>query len=234
MMCLRRDWGSNISTIALKLLKKGIPFKTLQPMAVSPRTRRPLSELRTYSLRYFRPPFKAVYTDYIVYEQYHHEFMKEDCAQAALLRGGILWRLALHSLGSNVLPSALIGISQDAVPFGQMLSLNCKTHFDDDLSEEEVDFICGTYYVYTNNGCIEKLSWWPRPRAWAGSGLDVGFWSARCEGWFQTRLENIRQVNNTRLKHGLKFNGATKKFKKNLDVACSDFLTMKASAFTDN
>ncbi|KAG1890840.1 hypothetical protein F4604DRAFT_1566529 [Suillus subluteus] len=212
-------------------------------MAVSPDTRCPLSELRTFSLGYFHPPFKAVYADYIAYEQYRHEFMNETRARAALLRGGILWRLALHSLGFDVLPSALIGVSQDAVPFGLMLSINGETHFDDELSEEEVDFICGMYYVYTNNGCIEKLSWWPRPQAWAGSGLDVGFWSTRCKSWFQTCLENIRQgvsrhsqssdnngpVNNTHWKHGLKFNGATKKFKKNLDAACSNFLATKAS-----
>ncbi|KAG1791779.1 uncharacterized protein BJ212DRAFT_1293720, partial [Suillus subaureus] len=96
------------------------------------------------------PPFKAVYADYITYEQYHHEFMKEDCAQATLLHSGILWQLVLHSLGFDVLPLALIGISQDAVPFRQMLSLNGKTHFDDDWLEEEVDFICRMYYVYTS------------------------------------------------------------------------------------
>jgi hypothetical protein len=164
-------------------------------MTVSPEAGSPLSELRRFSLGYFRPPFKAVYADYIAYEQYHHEFMNEDHARAALLRGGILWWLALLSLGFDSLPSVLIGLSRDAVPFGQMLTINDVTHFDDDLSEEEVDFICGTYYVYTSkfpiftltycllisklldNGCIEKLSWWPRPLAWAGSGLDVGFWS---------------------------------------------------------
>jgi hypothetical protein len=80
VMCLRRDWGSDISTIALELLKKGITFKTLQPMADPPSAWCPLSELRTYSLGYFQPPFKVVYADYITYEQYHHEFMKEDCA----------------------------------------------------------------------------------------------------------------------------------------------------------
>jgi len=150
VMCLCHDWGSDISTIALELLKKGITFKTLQPMAVPPSAWCPLSELRTYLLGYFWPPFKAAYADYITYEQYCHEFMKEDHARAALLRSGILWWLVLHSLGFNILPSVLIGISQDAVPFGQMLSLNGETYFDDDLSEEEVDFICGTYYVYTS------------------------------------------------------------------------------------
>ncbi|KIK42501.1 hypothetical protein CY34DRAFT_83476, partial [Suillus luteus UH-Slu-Lm8-n1] len=34
------------------------------------------------------------------------------------------------------------------------------------------------------------LSWWPRPQAWAGSGLDVGFWSERCESWFQIHHKN--------------------------------------------
>jgi hypothetical protein len=77
VMCLHRDWGSDILTIAHKLLQKGIAFKTLQPMAVAPEARRPLSELRTFSLGYFRPPFKAVYADYIAYEQYRHEFMNE-------------------------------------------------------------------------------------------------------------------------------------------------------------
>ncbi|KAG2045870.1 hypothetical protein BDR06DRAFT_900081 [Suillus hirtellus] len=149
-------------------------------MAVSPEARHLLSKLHTFSLRYFQPPFKAVYADYIAYEQYCHEFMNEDHAQAALLCGGILWQLALHSLGFNNLPSALIGISQDAVPFGQILTINGETHFDDELLEEEVDFICGTTLKFesSDNGCIEKLSWWPRPQAWAGSGLDVGFWSA--------------------------------------------------------
>ncbi|KAG2109495.1 hypothetical protein BD769DRAFT_1365361 [Suillus cothurnatus] len=159
-------------------------------MAVPPSAQRPPSELWTYSLRYFRPPFKVVYADYITYEQYHHEFMKEDHAQATLLHGGILWQLALHSLGFNILPLVLIGISQDAVPFGQMLFLNGETHFNDDLSEEEV--VSSAEHIMYNR-CIEKLSWWPRPQAWAGSGLDMGFWSSQCEDWFQKRLENIHQ-----------------------------------------
>jgi hypothetical protein len=114
-------------------------------MAVAPEARHPLSELCTFLLRYFRPPFKAIYADYITYEQYCHEFMNEDRARAALLHGGILWQLALHSLGFDALPLALIGISQDAVPFGQMLTINGDAHFDNKLLEEEVNFICGMY-----------------------------------------------------------------------------------------
>jgi hypothetical protein len=148
VMCLRRDWGSDITKIALNLLQKGIAFKTLQAMAVAPDARRPLTELRLYSPTYTRPPCKAVYADYVVYEQHRHEFMNQPRARAALLHGGLVWRLALHSFGFDNLPSVLEGISREAVPFGLMLLINDQTYFDDELSEEEVDFMCGTYYSH--------------------------------------------------------------------------------------
>jgi hypothetical protein len=150
VMCLRRDWGSDITKIALNLLQKGIAFKTLQAMAVAPDARRPRTELRSYSPTYTLPPFKAVYADYVVYEQHRHEFMNQPRARAALLHGGLVWRLALHSFGFDDLPSVLEGISREAVPYGLMLLINDQTYFDDELSEEEVDFMCGTYYSYNS------------------------------------------------------------------------------------
>ncbi|KAG1827996.1 hypothetical protein EV424DRAFT_1536997 [Suillus variegatus] len=144
VMCLRRDWGPEITKIALHLLEKGIAIKTLLPMSVASHARRPLTELRTYTLGHVLPPkdhrlphFRPVYADYIMYEQHRHEFMNQPRARAALLHGGLIWRLALHSLGFEVLPSVLDGISREAVPFGLMLSIDGQTYFDDELSEEE-------------------------------------------------------------------------------------------------
>jgi hypothetical protein len=111
VMCLWRDWGSDITKIALNLLQKGIAFKTLQAMAVAPDACHPCTELHSYSLTYTLPPFKAVYTDYVIYEQHRHEFMNQPCARATLLHGGLIWRLALHSFGFDDLPSILEGIS---------------------------------------------------------------------------------------------------------------------------
>ncbi|KAG1734255.1 uncharacterized protein EDB91DRAFT_1251048 [Suillus paluster] len=145
--CLHHDWGSDIMEIVRNLLQKRIPFKTLQSIAVPPHAQHPLVELRTYSLGYKHPIFSAVYADYVVYEQYHYEFMNQPRARAALLHGGLVWRLALHSIGFDALPSVLDGISREAVPLGLMLSINGQTYFDDELSEE-VDFICGTYHIY--------------------------------------------------------------------------------------
>ncbi|KAG1875736.1 hypothetical protein F4604DRAFT_1680624 [Suillus subluteus] len=247
VMCLRHDWGSDITNIARNLLEKGIAIKTLLPMSIPPHTRRPLTELHTYSLGHVPPPndhmlprFRPVYADYIVYEQHRHEFMNQPRARAAVLHGGLIWRLALHSLGFNVLPSVLDGISREAVPFGLMPDINGQTYFDDELSEEEVDFMCGTYYVHNNDGNVEIVSWWPRPQAWAASGLNVGFWSGRCESWFQLRLGNIRKgvsrerhtftddangpMTAKQWKGSLKFNPGTSKMMKNIEAACCSFL----------
>ncbi|KAG2107316.1 hypothetical protein DEU56DRAFT_920576 [Suillus clintonianus] len=157
VMCLRRDWGSDITKIACNLMEKGIAIKTLQPISVPPHARRPLTELHTYSLGHVFPPedrrlahLRPVFADYIVYEQHRHEFLNQPRARAALLHGGLIWRLALHSLGFDVLPSVLDGISREAVPFGLMLDINGQTYFDDELSEEEIDFMCGTYYLHTS------------------------------------------------------------------------------------
>ncbi|KAG1789902.1 uncharacterized protein HD556DRAFT_1243200 [Suillus plorans] len=202
-------------------------------------------ELRTYSLGYKPPTFSAVYADYVVYEQYRHEFMNQPRARAALLHKGLVWRLALHSIGFDALPSVLDGISREAVPFGLMLSIDGQTNFDDELSEEEVDFICGTYYIYDNAGNVGKISWWPRPQAWATSGLNVGFWSTRCEHWFQKRLDNIRDgvsrnrhlstndvngpMTNSQWKTSIKFNTGTNKMRKNVHATCCSFLATKAN-----
>ncbi|KAG1901221.1 uncharacterized protein F5891DRAFT_1187916 [Suillus fuscotomentosus] len=257
VMCLRHDWGSDITKIVCNLLEKGIAIKMLQPISVPPHAWHPLMELHTYSLGHVFSPkdrrlphFRPVYADYIVYKQHRHKFMNQPCARVALLHGGLIWRLALHSLSFNVLPSVLDGISRQAVPFGLMLDINGQTYFDDELSEEEVDFMCGMYHVHTNDGNVEIVSWWPRPQAWAVSGLNVGFWSSQCESWFQSCLDNIRQgvsrkrhkstndanspMTGTQWKGSLKFNLGTSKMMKNVNAACCSFLDTKASAFTEN
>lgn len=84
--------------------------------------------------------------------------MNQPCARAVLLHGDLVWQLALHGLRFDVLPSVLDDISPEAVPFDLMLDINGQTCFDDELSEEEVDFICGTYYVHTSKFFLFTLT----------------------------------------------------------------------------
>ncbi|KAG2339629.1 hypothetical protein BDR05DRAFT_1003138 [Suillus weaverae] len=75
VMCLQHNWGSDAKEIALALLQRGMAFRTLQRMTVAPNLWRPLTELHTYTLGHRPSPFRAIYADYVIYEQLCHEFM---------------------------------------------------------------------------------------------------------------------------------------------------------------
>ncbi|KIJ39403.1 hypothetical protein M422DRAFT_148352, partial [Sphaerobolus stellatus SS14] len=61
------------------------------------------------------------------------------------------------------------------------------------LMNEEMDIICGVYYVYTGSGLQgENQSWWPKQNIWEGGGLNIGYWSNDCEVWYQNRLADIK------------------------------------------
>jgi hypothetical protein len=80
--------------------------------------------------------------------------------------------------------------------------------WDDDLSEQELDLICGVYKVFTGQysfsyfqadflniflgkGSPADNSWWPKANVWKNSGLNVGYWSPACGHFYQKRLEKI-------------------------------------------
>ncbi|KAJ4474137.1 hypothetical protein C8J55DRAFT_407748, partial [Lentinula edodes] len=62
--------------------------------------------------------------------------------------------------------------------------------WDDQLTSDEEDLICGCYEVWT--GEVHFKSWWPRPISWKSSGFNCGYWSNDAEDWFQQRLNAIR------------------------------------------
>ncbi|KAF8997953.1 hypothetical protein BDZ89DRAFT_893743, partial [Hymenopellis radicata] len=59
---------------------------------------------------------------------------------------------------------------------------------EEELTEDQIDLICGTYRVRNNSEHPSLLSWFPKPNSWATSSLDVGFWSADDETWYQQRV----------------------------------------------
>ena len=34
-------------------------------------------------------------------------------------------------------------------------------------------------------------TWWPTESEWRKGGLNIGYWSERCEAWYQERLQKI-------------------------------------------
>ncbi|KAH7904568.1 hypothetical protein BJ138DRAFT_1018973, partial [Hygrophoropsis aurantiaca] len=107
---------------------------------------------------------------------------------------------------------------------------DAKNLFDDALAPEEMDFVVGTYYVDTaqDNQSLQ-LSWWPKHHIWVKCGLYVGTWSSRCEEWFQTRLQHIRNGTTTlktqaEWKKSLKFNKSTNAVVDANTVTSHDFI----------
>ncbi|KAG0703296.1 hypothetical protein DFH29DRAFT_791366, partial [Suillus ampliporus] len=140
-----------------------------------------------------------IYT-YKNYERRRDDFLKQPHARAALLRGGILWQLCQASFGDRL--GLLNGPSLDVRLFGEAKLFSLPTNgegatwaWDDTLTDDEVDLICGIYYVAAKGGREDQwttLSWWPRPSLFEKGGMWTGYWNASCESWFQQRLKLIR------------------------------------------
>ncbi|KAJ4464158.1 hypothetical protein C8R41DRAFT_745384, partial [Lentinula lateritia] len=66
--------------------------------------------------------------------------------------------------------------------------------WDDKLTDEEMDLICGSYEVATGSEGQQQTaikSWWPRSGSWRSCGLNCGYWSSDAEDWFRNRLDQI-------------------------------------------
>ncbi|KAL0562979.1 hypothetical protein V5O48_019099, partial [Marasmius crinis-equi] len=72
---------------------------------------------------------------------------------------------------------------------------------DVQLTEDEINLVCGVYEVATGpilgNGTYQtaEMSWFPKPAAWKGSGLNCGYWTQDTEVWYQDRLQKIQAGN---------------------------------------
>ncbi len=133
---------------------------------------------------------------------------------AALLVGGLVWRLALEHLGME---SVSFGPSSAVVQHGLGYLFKVpdgQIYIDDGLTQNELEVICGLYRCYTGmivlfsfilshlmknlgQGKQEALlSWWPLPNKWfnhVSNGFYWGHWTELDEEWFQIRSSKISQ-----------------------------------------
>jgi hypothetical protein len=57
---------------------------------------------------------------------------------------------------------------------------------------------------------ISQVLWWPKHSTWMQSGMNVGYWTPDCEGWYQARLGDIRD-GTAKLHTATKWKGKLKK-----------------------
>ena len=150
---LENPHAHTILTVAHRLLDCGIQFRTLLPLACSPRQ---LTVTNPYSPR--------------TYRLINHTFTKADfdaamlaCqsvltlpqGRAALLRGGIVGRIAKEYLSKDgVLDGPSVEVTAHRAGFIAP-SVNDDIRFcDDELTDNEINTICGTYSLYTGGFCL--------------------------------------------------------------------------------
>ncbi|KAJ6579919.1 hypothetical protein B0H10DRAFT_1835021 [Mycena sp. CBHHK59/15] len=140
----------------------------------------------------FRPRnYQPDRRDYETYVAIRNQFLSTPRGRAALLYGGIVGRLAREAVSND---EVMKGPSDDAPITGICLrnGSSMAAYWDNQLTEEELDLICGVYHIATVGGRqVMTVSWWPKPSAFTLSGLNVGWWTPECESWYQKRVRQI-------------------------------------------
>ncbi|KAI1782704.1 hypothetical protein LXA43DRAFT_871470, partial [Ganoderma leucocontextum] len=114
-------------------------------------------------------------------------------ARAALMLGGIIWRIAMEFMAPDAIRLVMNGPSDEVARHGNPFRANAgPPYYDDALTEWEEDFICGLYPVSTQGSTqSKKCSWFPLRNAWESGSLYHGEWSSRAEHWFRHQMDDI-------------------------------------------
>ncbi|KAJ7878714.1 hypothetical protein B0H13DRAFT_1528308, partial [Mycena leptocephala] len=144
LLIVRMGWDS-IPEIVYQLLARGIEFRLCfkAPLRPAPSPRDHRTGLG------FRPAgYKPTNLDYRAYVTRRDEFLLSPRGRAARFAGGIIGRLARET-GKDDL--ACLGPSDDAFETGVRLwdGRSQTAYWDNDLTSEEIDLICGVYIVAT-------------------------------------------------------------------------------------
>lgn len=153
VLCLLRLEGNrSVESILQDLVTFGIPCSTV---GLSGDTDRSLCQYpypgaqRVMTLGWVKKGHQFTYSNYRHYEYTRDMLLQRRYGRAALLSGGIVWRLARELLGVDCV---LAGPSVDVYRYGSWFEYDwAGIGGDDVLSEEEEDVVCGLYKVYTGD-----------------------------------------------------------------------------------
>jgi hypothetical protein len=132
------------------LFMNGRPFYTFLPQHRIPQPQ-PARMTPSPTLGYYPKDYKPGLREYRYYERVRKEFCGLPHVCAALTRGNIIWRLALESIGVPAEEIVSDGPSEEVFTHSTCIT-NLQTSdvlWDDKLSEEEKDLMCGVYQVFT-------------------------------------------------------------------------------------
>ncbi|KAF7793552.1 hypothetical protein EIP86_004666 [Pleurotus ostreatoroseus] len=220
----RRGYIQSKGHIVSTLLARGLSFRTIReaPTLASNITIPPTIK-RTVTT--FGHEFSL--EDYWMYEERRNSLLAQPRGRAALMKGGIVWRLALEVLDEEVV-SFTSGNPQE---FRFSVNIGDSYFVDDELTESELGVIVGVNHVATsryavdNDGDASNISWWPRHTTWQQSKYNVGHWTWKCEMWFRNRRNRILEgkatpMTQTKWRSALKGNVNAGKLRTAWDAHC--------------
>jgi hypothetical protein len=137
---------SSLPEICKHFLSNGTAFSTIRREAQSVRGKYPPIHPLIRNPGYVPNAY-----DYFDYEDnlrafFHH---RPYAARAALFSGGLIWRLAKEVLGDELDNYSLLGPSSEARYHGESISIDGVKYWYDELSDEELDLICGRCVIRT-------------------------------------------------------------------------------------
>jgi hypothetical protein len=150
LLCVRSlsESPSCINDVVRRFMRKGISFRTFSPRAVivdhNSWSNTPLPPI---CLNIRESGYKPNATDYATYKAARESFLAHPHARAALKKGGIVWRLAVESIDPRMILSSP---SESALNHGLTIHApSGRKYYDDDLTDDELDLICGVYHAHT-------------------------------------------------------------------------------------
>jgi hypothetical protein len=147
VQCLREQWGPDLEDIIRHFLSLGIPFSTCIPgppphLSITPRPH--------FGLGCRPVGYQPDLNDHAAYENARLALLSSDrCARAALMKGGIVWRLTQDTLDPDDVFAGPTDECMDPHRGRASTFSDGEVLWDDDLSEEKMDVICGVYRVST-------------------------------------------------------------------------------------
>ncbi|KAK0196725.1 hypothetical protein F5146DRAFT_1129524 [Armillaria mellea] len=184
--------------------------------------------------------------DYQSYVRWRWQlFQNNEILRTALKHRGLIWRLAVEIEFKRFDEVVLSGLSRRVTQIGGVhCTVDGDELWDEVLTEDQIDIICGVYKVEwveekvqsrkkpegdRRGQLTEHVSWFPKPTAWKGCGLDVGFWSADDESWYMHRVAkylggDFKCENQTEWRRSLKLCREASKVSEALEMVSRAFL----------
>ncbi|KAG6913509.1 hypothetical protein DXG01_006267 [Tephrocybe rancida] len=214
LMVCRLDASLSEYEVATYLLQRGIPFKTLLPARLAQET--PMGPPPPCVLGARLSVTKFSTKDYDSYSNLRTMIVQQPRSCAALLCGGIIWRLCCDTISYDTVLEGPTGWS--TVPDANFLARDPKTNQDfvnDALTDVKLSFTSGAYTCYTGiptshihplfkcKGNQTAIRFWHPPIAtFDAGGENYGHWTPYREDGFMRWLDKINNLKHSESSRG--------------------------------